>query len=193
MKKTKLLVLLMAGMLAASCGQKKQSKDIIVKRVEAPKPQEPIRMQEYKQTKDIQWLHKDYQVEVRRVADDSLRMVKDEDGQKFVDNRITIRVLRSDGSVFFNQTFTKAAFEKYLDDDYRETGILEGLVFDKVDGPQLVFAASVSHPQTDEYIPLVVTVSNFGTVGIRPDTELDTSGSLPPTSGEEEEGVEGER
>ena len=179
--------LLMAGMLAASCGQKKQSKDIIVKRVEAPKPQEPIRMQEYKQTKDIQWLHKDYQVEVRRVADDSLRMVKDEDGQKFVDNRITIRVLRSDGSVFFNQTFTKAAFEKYLDDDYRETGILEGLVFDKVDGPQLVFAASVSHPQTDEYIPLVVTVSNFGTVGIRPDTELDTSGSLPPTSGEEEE------
>ena len=189
MKKTKLLVLLMAGMLAASCGQKKQSKDIIVKRVEAPKPQEPIRMQEYKQTKDIQWLHKDYQVEVRRVADDSLRMVKDENGQKFVDNRITIRVLRSDGSVFFNQTFTKAAFEKYLDDDYRETGILEGLVFDKVDGPQLVFAASVSHPQTDEYIPLVVTVSNFGTVGIRPDTELDTSGSLPPTSGEEEEGV----
>ena len=59
-------------------------------------------------------------------------------------------------------------------------------MFDKVDGPQLVFAASVSHPQTDEYIPMIVTVSNFGTVGIKPDTELDTSGSLPPTSGEEE-------
>ena len=189
MKKTKLLILLMAGVLATSCGQKKKSNDIIVKRVETPKPQGPIRMQEYQQTKDIQWLKKDYQVEVRRVADDSLRMVKDENGQLFVDNRITIRVLRSDGSIFFNQTFTKAAFEKYLDNDYRETGILEGLVFDKVDGPQLVFAASVSHPQTDEYIPMVVTVSNFGTVGIRPDTELDTSGSLPPTSGEEEEGV----
>lgn len=187
MKKFKLMTLLIAGILATSCGQKKKSDDIIVKRAETPKPTGPIRMQEYMQTKDIQWLKKDYQVEVRRVADDSLRMVKDEDGQEFVDNRITIRVLRSDGSVFFNQTFTKATFEKYLNDDYRQTGILEGLVFDKVDGLQLVFAASVSHPQTDEYIPLVVTVSNFGTVGIRPDDELDTSGSLPPTSGEDEE------
>ena len=189
MKKYELLIMLIAGMLAISCGQKKKNDDIIVKRVETPKPQGPIRMQEYKQTKDIEWLHKDYQVEVRRVADDSLKMVKDENGQKFVDNRITIRIMRSDGSVFFNQTFTKAAFEKFLDDDYRQTGILEGLVFDRVDGPQLVFAASVSHPQTDEYVPMVVTVSNFGTVGIKPDTELDTSGSLPPTSGEEECGM----
>ena len=186
MKKHELLIMLIAGILAISCGQKKKNDDIIVKRVETPKPQGPIRMQEYKQTKDIEWLHKDYQVEVRRVADDSLKMVKDENGQQFVDNRITIRIMRSDGSVFFNQTFTKAAFEKFLDDDYRQTGILEGLVFDRVDGPQLVFAASVSHPQTDEYVPMVVTVSNFGTVGIKPDTELDTSGSLPPTSGEEE-------
>ena len=189
MKKYELLIMLIAGMLAISCGQKKKNDDIIVKRVETPKPQGPIRMQEYKQTKDIEWLHKDYQVEVRRVADDSLKMVKDENGQKFVDNRITIRIMRSDGSVFFNQPFTKAAFEKFLDDDYRQTGILEGLVFDRVDGPQLVFAASVSHPQTDEYVPMVVTVSNFGTVGIKPDTELDTSGSLPPTSGEEEGGM----
>ena len=63
MKKTKLLILLMAGVLATSCGQKKKSNDIIVKRVETPKPQGPIRMQEYQQTKDIQWLKKDYQVE----------------------------------------------------------------------------------------------------------------------------------
>ena len=187
MKKYKLMALLMAGLLATSCAQKKKNDDIIVKRVETPKPTGPIRMQEYNQTKDIQWLHKDYQVEVKRMADDSLSMVKDEYGQQFVDNRITIRVLRSDGSVFFDQTFTKAAFENFLDDDYRQTGILEGLVFDKVDGQQLVFAASVCHPQTDEYIPLVVTVSNFGAVGIKPDTELDTSGSLPPTSGEEED------
>ena len=144
-------------------------------------------MQEYQRTKDVQWMGKDYQVDVRRVASDSLPMVKDEIGQEFVDNRITIRILRSDGSVFFSQVFTKAAFEQFLDDDYRETGILEGLVFDKVDGHQLVFAASVSHPQTDEYIPLVLTVSNFGVVGIKPDTELDTSGSLPPVTDSDEE------
>ena len=189
MKLIQLSIIGLALVLTTGCAKKKQHDDIIVKTVETPKPQGPIKMQPYNQKKDIQWLGRDYQVVIDRTPDDSLRMVKDENGQQFVDNRITIRVLRSDGSIFFNQTFTKAAFEKYLDDDYRETGILEGLVFDKVDGPQLVFAASVSHPQTDEYIPMVVTVSNFGTVGIRPDTELDTSGSLPPTSGEEEEGV----
>ena len=40
-----------------------------------------------------------------------------------------------------------------------------------------MFAASVCHPQTDEYIPLVVTVSSQGDVGIRRDTEMDTYGN----------------
>ena len=158
------------------CKQKKQTEDIIVHKTEAPKPQAPIRMQEYNQVKDIQWLDRGYQVNIRRTADDSLRMVKDETGQKFVDNRILLKVIRQDGSVFFSQTFTKASFNDYLDDDYRATGILEGLVFDRVEGHQLIFAGSVSHPQTDEYIPLVITLSNFGDVNISRDSEMDTNG-----------------
>ena len=50
-------------------------------------------------------------------------------------------------------------------------------MFDKVDGGHLVFAASVCHPQTDEYIPLVVTLSSTGEVGIRRDSDLDTFGN----------------
>ena len=148
--------MVLTGLLTAGCSQKKQAEDIIVPKVEVQKPQGPIRMQEYKQTKDINWLGRPYQVEVLRAPDDSLRMVKDEYGQKFVDNRITLRILRSDGSTFFKRSFTKQAFENYLDD---------------------VFAASVCHPQTDEYIPLVVTVSSQGDVGIRRDTEMDTYGN----------------
>ena len=158
------------------CKQKKQMGDIIVRKTEKPKPQAPIRMQDYNQVKDVEWLDRSYQVDIRRMADDSLKMVKDETGQKFVDNRIQLKVIRQDGSVFFSRTFTKADFNDYLDDDYRATGILEGLVFDRVDGYQLIFAGSVSHPQTDEYIPLVITLSNFGDVTISRDTEMDTSG-----------------
>ena len=172
-----LTLMVMAALLVVSCGKKKQTEDIIVPKQEVVKPQGPIRMQEYKQTKDINWVGRPYQVEIVRMPDDSLRMVKDEFGQKFVDNRITLRVLRSDGSTFFKGTFTKAAFDSHLDDDYRRTGILEGFVFDKVEGAQLVFAASVCHPQTDEYIPLVVTLSSQGNVGIRRDTEMDTYGN----------------
>ena len=173
MNKNLILALIAVPCLLASCGQKKQHDDIIVQHTEAPKPQAPIRMQDYKDVKDVQWLGKQYQVEVSRTADDSLRMVKDENGQKFVDNRIILKVIRTDGSVFCSKTFTKAAFDGCLDDDYRKTGILEGFVFDKAEGNQLFFAASVCHPQTDEYIPLIVTVSNFGEVGISRDQDLE--------------------
>ena len=171
------IVFVVAAIFLSGCKEKKQHDDIITKKVETPKPQSPIKMQDYIQTKEVQWLGKNYQIEVKRLADDSLKMVKDETGQKFVDNRIHLKVIRQDGSVFFSQTFTKASFNDYLDDDYRATGILEGLVFDRVDGHQLIFAGSVSHPQTDEYIPLVVTLSNFGDVTISLDTQRDTSGS----------------
>ena len=172
-----IMVLAVVAVSLTGCKEQKKSDVIITKKVETPKPQAPIRMQDYKQTTDVQWLGKSYQVEVARTPDDSLRMVKDEDGQKFVDNRISLRILRSDGSVFYKGSFTKAAFESYLDDDYRKTGILEGFVYDKIDGPQIIFAASVCHPQTDEYIPLVVTISSQGEVGIRRDSDMDTYGN----------------
>jgi len=167
------LALTFVGLLATSCGKKKQHDDIIVQETEAPQPQAPIRMQDYKDVKDVQWLGKQYQVEVTRTASDSLAMVKDETGQQFVDNRIVLRVIRQDGTVFCTKTFTKSAFNACLDDDYRKTGILEGFVFDKAEGNQLFFAASVCHPQTDEYIPMVVTVSNFGEVGIAKDQQME--------------------
>jgi hypothetical protein len=168
-----ILTLSIVGLITVSCGKKKQHDDIIVQETETPQPQAPIRMQDYKDIKDIQWLDKQYQIEVTRTADDSLKMVKDETGQQFVDNRITLRIIRTDGSIFCTKTFTKSAFDGCLDDDYRKTGILEGFVFDKAEGNQLFFAASVCHPQTDEYIPMVVTVSNFGEVGIAKDQQME--------------------
>ena len=167
------LALAFVGLITTSCGKKKQHDDIIVQETEAPQPQAPIRMQDYKDIKDVQWLGKQYQIEVSRTACDSLAMVKDETGQQFVDNRIVLKVIRQDGSVFCTKTFTKSAFSACLNDDYRKTGILEGFVFDKAEGNQLFFAASVCHPQTDEYIPMVVTLSNFAEVGISKDQQME--------------------
>jgi hypothetical protein len=168
-----LMALAFVGLITTSCGKKKQHDDIIVQETEAPQPQAPIRMQDYKDVKDVQWLGKQYQVEVSRTACDSLAMVKDESGQQFVDNRIVLKVIRQDGTVFCTKTFTKSAFSACLDDDYRKTGILEGFVFDKAEGNKLFFAASVCHPQTDEYIPMVVTLSNFAEVGISKDQQME--------------------
>ena len=167
------VALAFVGLITTSCGKKKQHDDIIVQETEVPQPQAPIRMQDYKDVKDVQWLGKQYQVEVTRTACDSLAMVKDETGQQFVDNRIVLKVIRQDGSVFCTKTFTKSAFSACLNDDYRKTGILEGFVFDKAEGNHLFFAASVCHPQTDEYIPMVVTLSNFAEVGISKDQQME--------------------
>ena len=176
--KTRTIYLIMVGCLAltlVACGGKKKSDDIITERVEMPKPQEPVRLQSYSDSRDVSWIGRTYHLAINRQPSDSLPMVKDEIGQQFVDNYITLTVSRQDGSTFYSHKFTKRDFDSYLDDDYRATGILEGLVFDKADGDWLEFAASVCHPQTDEYIPLIVRLSRMGELAVQRDSQMDTN------------------
>lgn len=179
------ILALTAVVALTGCKEKKQTQDIIAPRVEVVKPSGPIRMQPYNDQREVQWLGKTYKVEVNRSPNDSLPMVTDETGQKFIDNRISLVVRRADGSVAIQKTFTKAAFESYIDAGYRKAGILEGLVFDEVDDQQLKFAASVCLPQTDEYIPLSVKIDNYGNVRIARDSQMDTNGG----GGEDEDEV----
>lgn len=177
MNKKVTILTLVAVVSLGACKEKKQTQDIIAPKLETVKPSGPIRMQPYSDTRSVKWLDKEYTVEVQRNPDDSLRKVKDENGQLFIDNCISVVVHRADGSVAISKKFTKADFESYIGAKYRTSGILEGLVFDKVDGNLLEFAASVSLPQTDEYIPLEVKIDNFGKVAIELDSEMDTSGN----------------
>ena len=176
MNKKTMIMALTAVLALAGCKEKKQTQDIIAPRVEEAKPAGPIRMQPYNDQREIQWLGKIYKVEISRTPSDSLPKVKDETGQQFVDNRISLVVRRTDGSVAISKTFTKANFDAYIDARYRKEGILEGLVFDDVDEQDLEFAASVCLPQTDEYIPLEVTINNYGNVKIERDSQMDTNG-----------------
>lgn len=177
MTKNQLVVLIAAGLVVLTgCKEKKATDDIITVREEIPAPSGPVRMQSFNDQRAIQWLGKEYLVEISRIADDSLRMVIDETGQKYVDNRINLIIRRADGSVAIQKKFLKSTFEHYVDQDYKKAGILEGLVFDKVNGQHLEFAASVSLPQTDEYIPLNVKIDNFGNVKIERDSQMDTNG-----------------
>ena len=178
MKKLQILLAIMTlTIVAASCGKKKQSQDIIAPKVEKVMPREPIRMQNYQDERGIDWIGRQYHVAIMRHATDSLPLVTDETGQKFVDNVFSLVIKRQDGSVFFKRSFTKASVAKLLDENFRKNGIFEGLVFDRVDGDWLVFAASVGLPQTDEYIPLVIKLSRMSKLEILRDTEMDTSGA----------------
>lgn len=180
---------LMASLTAAlaACGGKKKSDDIITQPVIKVTPKAPERMPEFSKSYDVDWIGRVYRVTVHRQPADSLPVVKDETGQKYVDNAIAVVVSRQDGSVFFKRTFTKADFLQYLDADYSNTGVLEGFVFSKADGDWLEFAASVSHPYTDEYIPLLVRLSRMGDLAFKRDSSLDTMSDMAASSDEEDD------
>lgn len=175
MKKTTILGIAMAAVLLAGCGEKKKSDNIITKKEVKKEPSAPISMQEYNQTSEIKLGGSNLTCFIHRTPCDSLPKVKDETGQLYVDNTIELKITRTDGSSFFCKTFTKKSFDKFLDDDYRNTGILEGLVYDKTEDGVIRFAASVSHPNTDEYIPLLIKIDRSGNMVVERDVNLDTA------------------
>ncbi len=78
----------------------------------------------------------------------------------------------------------KAAFERNLDKQTKSTGALLGIVFDKAEGDNLCFAASVGSPDitSDEYLPLVLKISRMGAVSISNDQVLDTESDTESAS-----------
>lgn len=173
-----LMTALVAGVLCG-CAEKKKSNIIIAPKPVAKNPNKPTqKMSNYEQAREIEWLGSTYKVVVKRECDPSLPIVQLDENNKYYDNKITVRILRKDGTEFFNRSFTKAAFEGYLDAHTQEQGALLGIVYVKAEGDKLCFAASVGSPDvtSDEYVPLVLKISRMGAVAISKDQLLDTDG-----------------
>ena len=183
-----LLILLAAAAMVTACQEKKQSTVIIAPKPEAPKPSGPVEMQDMNAQNEVEWIGKTYKVVVSRKVDRELPMVEVEPGKKAYDNRINLRILRPDGTEFFNRDFTKSAFAGCLDETTKDSGVLLGIVLDRAEGDDLIFAASVGSPDvlSDEFIPMVLTVTRMGEVSIKRDTTMDTSNGQEQ---EEEDGV----
>ncbi len=178
--------------LLSACSSKPKSNDIIAKKPVKAAPKPTQNMGDYKQSRTVEWLGSSYSVSVERKADTSLPLAVDESGNKYYDNRITLSILRSDGTEFFKRTFSKADFAEYAGDDYKD-GALLGIVFDHAEGDNIIFAASVGSPDkmSDNYVPLVLKISRVGGVSISRDTKLDTtSDDVPDEDAEaEDDGV----
>ena len=164
-----------AALVFAACGEKKQSKVIITKKPEVKAPTAPVRMQDYDHRDAVDWLGRQYSVAVSRRADTSLPIVTDDAGGKYYDNKISVSVTRPDGTLFFDRTFTKADFTQQVGASYLEKSALLGIVVDGAEGDNLVLAASVGAPDvlSDDYVPLLITISRMGGVSIEKDTRLD--------------------
>ena len=175
MKSTGLLLILSVLLtVMTACSEKKaKNQDIITTNYEAPKPTEPKAMEPKVYSTPVKWVEgREYQVNIERAAAPSLPMVKDANGQEYVDNTVTISVTRADNSVFFKQQFGKASFEKWADDEYRENAILEDITFFEIGADELSFIASLNFPHSgdDEALELLLELDRMGNVNIAPFT-----------------------
>lgn len=174
--KTKVGVIALAMLALVSCKEKKSSTIIVTKRkAQVTQKSQIHKTGDYSQSTDVEWVGNKYVVESKLVADSSLPLTTD-GASRYYDNRVTIRVLRADGTEFFKQSFTKDNFKSYIDQNYIKDGALLGVVFVKAEGNFLHFAASVGNPDkvSDEYVPLAMKVDNFGNVTISKDSRMDT-------------------
>lgn len=125
----------------------------------------PERMSMSDVTNRIYFHGQEYEARVFRVADETLPMVKNEEGQTFIDNSINLRV-STEGRVVLNRSFTKNDFSSLVDARFLKYSLLEGLVYDTVSAQGLIFAASVSYPQSDLYVPIRLVVTFDGKVSM---------------------------
>ena len=175
MKQILLIMVLAAGtMMLGGCKEKKQTGDIITTKYVPKKPQPPIAMPQDRQVLNVGWVGRNYEVAIVRTSVDSLPMVADDTGQKYIDNSVTISIKRADGSMFFEKTFVKGSFASYIDANFRKNGLLASIRFDEVDGPEMEFSVVIGLPDAvdDVYVPLELTINSQGGISIKQDDDM---------------------
>ncbi|WP_314663505.1 DUF4738 domain-containing protein [Prevotella aurantiaca] len=180
---------LLCGLLTVavvSCKKEKKSDNIITKiKPQAVPSHNPQQLADFEYKKQVEWLGGTYTINIQRHADKDLPMVIDSDGKKYYDNKVEVLITRSDGTEFFKRTFKKSDFKEFTNNKYGKNGAFIGFMFDKVDGNFLKFGASVGSPDpnSDEFIPIDITINNLGalkiTSSVQLDIESDTEGNSP--------------
>ena len=177
MKRYYIMTVLLAALTVGCSEQKKDAKEEekrIFQMESADDGTGVQRMQVSRVDQEITCKGKKYRMKVERVPDDGLPTVKSEMGT-FMDNRISVKITRADGSALFSKTFFKSDFASFLPSSYLKHSVLEGLVFDDVqtaEKNEITLAASVSYPMTDLYIPFKVVISQAGKMVIQKDEDM---------------------
>lgn len=172
----------------SACSDKKPTNNIIAHKPVKKASSAPVRMQDYERQDNVEWLGKSYKIMVKRRVDTGLPVIVDDAGGRYHDNVIDVTVVRPDGTAFFEKKFSKEDFSSCLSENYMKKSALLGIVFEKAEGDNLRFAASVGAPDvlSDDYVPLILTLSRMGNVGVSKDSRLDSNNNKVQ---DEEDGV----
>ncbi|MFW5509381.1 MAG: DUF4738 domain-containing protein [Prevotella sp.] len=161
--KITLFLILCAGLALVSCKKKQEDPTIIIHKAEVKKPHGTEKVGDQSRNYDFQWLGAKYKAVVVRKADTSLPVATDDEGKKYYDNQIEVKILRADGSIFFSHVFTKGDFEESLEERTKRNGVLYSLIFVKAE------------MSSDDYVTFTVKVSRMGALSVSKDQQLDTN------------------
>lgn len=171
MKTSKILYLCLLFPVFCSCGDNKDQKD--GQNTLTTEQQASVhRMKDYDLTDSVTMGNHLFVYTIHREADDSLKAVVDENGDKYVDNYYDLTILR-DGTNFFRRRFTKLSFGNQLDESFRKNGILDGFRYMSAKEGMLTFGVCVSFPESDMSEPFVLTIGPDGSFTLEPDTTPD--------------------
>lgn len=164
---------------ACSSSSKREGSKLTEMSAEKSASSLPERMQTSNVTERFTLKGNNYQSTVVRTPDESLPMVTNAEGDKFVDNRITLRIT-TQGRTLVDRVFTKQDFSSLLHARFLKYAILEGLVFDQVTETGMIrYAASVAYPQSDLYVPIRITVTPAGQLSIEREEMMDDTPMIP--------------
>lgn len=122
---------------------------------------------------DAQYNGHQYHFDIVSTPDDSLPRVKDRFGDPYLDNRITVSVVR-DGGTPVQYSFTKADFSA----DGTKNQILGGIAFSGADAEGLHFGAQLNAPGDEEggtAFKITLPLVGSGKPRIVQDTNQDTA------------------
>ena len=171
MKTSKFLYLCLLLPVFCSCGDNKEQKNG-QNAITTEQQASVHRMKDYDLTDSVTMGSHLFIYTIHREADDSLKAVVDENGDKYMDNYYDLTVLR-DGANFFRRRFTKLSFGSQLDESFRKNGILDGFRFMSAKEGILTFGVCVSFPESDMSEPFVLTIGSDGSFTLEPDTTPD--------------------
>ncbi len=151
--------------VTTSCSRKKETGTIITK-IEAPKVSHQVQVIGDKETtKDFQWNGEACNAVITVKADKEASVVKDGDGNKYYDNKVTLTV-NGNGGQLFHREFTKGDFKEYINTDYLKPSrsTLLSIVFNRVEGGNAMFVATVGSPDAmaDEFMLVGISLSKSG-------------------------------
>ena len=201
MKQTRWIFLACAGiMMLGACKEKTVPKDTAeyADCYVIPKPGDPIRMAVVDKDIQARWNGNPCVVKIRSIVADSLPMVENEYGQKYVDNIFDVQVTGNDQTALFHRTLRKSQFVGFIKDskvqsDYSHNAILKSVSAecDEKTKELRYFVVSLQAPEAaeDEYI-LFKYKTNGDIEQMDDDVRVNWEGQPSSTPAEDEEWTE---